>query len=233
MTATDSAAVAHHVRRLDRGELRAFVVDLWDARGYETTVDGDVVRATSDARTVRIAVGAATDDPDVDVLVAPSRRPVEREDVRVLDGRDVAELLDYAVEPAAARRLCRTHFGAPPGALRPSPVTRLRRRASAAAERVPPAPVVAVVVIAIGLVGVAQFPIGAGSDDEPSNQTVGSSVATATPGEPTPISRLGPDWKSSPPGGYLQFICEAENESDASVRFSEDCLDSANATAAG
>lgn len=110
-------------RGLDRAERTAFVADLWAARGWETTVEGNIVIATRDGTEQRIRVvdpgrfGVPTID-ETDVLVTAR----DREDVeaaadaagaRYVPPGVLFDQLRYAIDRVTAATLFESTFGQP------------------------------------------------------------------------------------------------------------------------
>jgi hypothetical protein len=173
---TENATLDHHLARLDAGACRAFVADLWAARGFETRIEDDVVvaRRRDDAVTIVPACGGRIRGPaapsrDVDVVVAPrggdaAAAIAADHDARLLVAADLRGMLRYAVDPADAEALCERHLGAAPSALRPSALTRTRRHLARVGEIESPvglptvAAILALVVLASG--GIAAFGTG-------------------------------------------------------------------------
>jgi hypothetical protein len=217
MSPPTAARLGHHLRRLDRESLAAFLADLYAARGFETRRDGDVVVATRDGN--RTVVGVATprllgrDDrtPDrsVDVLVAVGRdgadaAPAVSDATRVHTPRDVRDALAYALDRETAANLCARHLGAPFEALAPAPRERVRARADAAGARLttaagtvrarspigPGALAVAVAtVLVVGLaVGTGAVPVGPDGDDATTDAPGGEGTSDAAAG---PAGALG------------------------------------------
>ncbi|WP_318567359.1 hypothetical protein [Salinigranum marinum] len=163
MTRWRETAVDHHLARLDPRDCRAFVADLWVARGFETRVDGDVVVATRRGDPVVLfpAVGGRLRAPSppsrsVDVVVAPrggeaAAALAETHDARVLTAADLREMLRYAVAPADAEALCERHLGSPPATLQPPLRARVRAHASRVEARSSAS--LAAVVALLALVG--------------------------------------------------------------------------------
>lgn len=141
--------VARRFRGLSTDRKLAFLADVWDARGFETTVDGDVVVASRDGDAVRIGVveespvrrlrsgvlrslvGAGSDGSrGVDVLVDVRDTRLRRllggspdPDGRRLPPAELRELLAYGLDRADGDRLAREYLDTPlvvEGA-RPSP----------------------------------------------------------------------------------------------------------------
>lgn len=166
MTEIDPHTTTQHIRRLGGEALVAFVVDLWDVRGYETRREGDVIEAARGAETVRLWVpdAAAPHGQDVetsrfDVVVAPDGDSGGlSDDVRVVDAATLCEMLRYAVERPAARELCRRHLWTTPDSHSPLR-SRARRRAQKLTEVSPP--LVFGVVVLLGAGAIAGFLIGA------------------------------------------------------------------------
>ena len=108
-------------RTLDPAERRAFVADLWAARGWTTTVEGEEVTATRDGarRRIRVADPGRFGSPSVDgvdVLVTTRDREALRgttdtRGVEYLPPTDVHELLLYGIERETAARVFRERFG--------------------------------------------------------------------------------------------------------------------------
>lgn len=97
MAPLSRSAFRSRLRRLSRAERAALVADLWEARGWETRVEGTRVVATDhpDRGDRVLAVGRAGPDAD-----------------RV-DPDAVYDALLYAVDREAAERLCRRHLDRP------------------------------------------------------------------------------------------------------------------------
>jgi len=120
--------VDYHLGRLDTAGWRSLVVDLWAARGFETSVEGNVVVATRcGIKTVIYPIGRrqlgsqfSTERP-IDVVVAAtddqSAATVTGDDVRVLDTTDLRKMLLYSVNRETTIELCERHLGASPGQL--------------------------------------------------------------------------------------------------------------------
>jgi hypothetical protein len=86
------AAFARAVRRLDGDDARGLVADLLEARGYRTTVDGDVVTATRDT------AGEGRTGPSTRVRVvggfrAAATAPADGADVVLVTGGPIARTL--------------------------------------------------------------------------------------------------------------------------------------------
>ncbi|MFB6123410.1 MAG: hypothetical protein ABEJ78_08130 [Haloferacaceae archaeon] len=202
MTRVDPGRVESHLRRLDAAACRALVADLWSARGFETTREGDVVVAdrNGESQVVYVATARASGpERRVDVVVAiGGNRPDVSDDVRVLDATDLCEMLLYAVDRPVAVDLCTRHLGAPPDELAPPLSTRLRNRGAAVASTARSTPFALVLVACFVVVaGAAYAPPSADADDA-DQQSAGAPTATATPddGSSSP-SRADAD---SPPG---------------------------------
>ena len=161
MTRWRETAVDHHLARLGPRDCRAFVADLWAARGFETHLDGDVVVATRRGDPVVLfpAVGGRLRAPSppsrpVDVVVAPrggtaAAALAETHDARVLTAADLREMLRYAVAPADAEALCEGHLGGSPVTLRPPLRARVRAHASRVEAFDPPASLAAVATLLV------------------------------------------------------------------------------------
>ena len=139
VTADTDAVVDAHLARLDAATRRAFVADLWAVRGFETTVDDDVVVARRRAESLVLypvpprRLGhrrrVPRPAPEVDVVVAFDEPPAwatAANDVRVLDATDLREMLRYALDSADAESLYRRYLGGSPETL-PRPLS-LRAR---------------------------------------------------------------------------------------------------------
>ncbi|WP_380679724.1 DUF7537 family lipoprotein [Salinigranum sp. GCM10025319] len=211
---TSADAVEAHLARLDARACRAFVADLWAARGFQTRVDGEVVVATRHGASLALfpAVGGRLRSPSppsraIDVVVAPrggdaAAALAESHDARLLTAADLGEMLRYAVDSGAAEALCERHLGAPPSALRLPLGARVRARVErlgASEPRLAVTAVVALLVLAAatgGFVGADRSSAGAfdGNDgsDPASDTSDGGAVPTDDPvaeGIATPDSR--------------------------------------------
>lgn len=141
VTVVSDAVVDAHLARLDTDVRRAFVADLWAARGFETTIDDAVVVARHSGeslvvypvprrrfRRVRPPVCP------VDIVVAFDAVPAwatARDDVRVVAPPDLREMLRYALDPADTESIYRRHLGDAPAALTASLSLRTRQRLDA------------------------------------------------------------------------------------------------------
>lgn len=119
---------ARRLGKLSRDELVEFVARLWAASGRETTTDGPVVTATSDARCERLLVLSparfpwlhsvpSTDGP-VDRFVAPyltaeRGHPRRLPDAPVVDAEELRQRLLYGVDAEVAEALCLDTLGVP------------------------------------------------------------------------------------------------------------------------
>lgn len=195
--------VAYHVRRLDSAELRALVADLWAARGFPETREEDVtvdrgIRGVEIRVRERTGPNAAVPSPDGD---GPDEHSV--------DARELAEVLRYAVEPAVTKRICERHLDAPPERLRPSPTTRLRRRAAGIKRASPPTPLVAITLVALGAILLAGLPADPGSVGEsPAAETTTQDRSSATDRGSVTIATGYP----APPVGGFDFEVESTGE---------------------
>ncbi|MEF8781977.1 MAG: hypothetical protein V5A39_01390 [Haloarculaceae archaeon] len=205
-SAFDPAVVEHHLRRLDRDVLAALVADLWEARGYETTRDGDVVVASHGPESVRIRIapqsgllGIEPAELDADVVVAPDGYPSSG-DARVVDATALSETLGYGIDRAVSRRLGERHLGAAPADL-PAPLSaRVERGLATVGTQAQPAVVVGVLVVALGLGAVAGLAVlpdsgsGPATDGGPVERTVPAlqgveDDSLAVGGDPAPHPR--------------------------------------------
>lgn len=101
------AAVADRYARLSPREARQFVADLYAARGWETSIEGEAVIARRDGVERRL-------EP-----VSSSRQPrATPDDVVVLDPSAVAEMVRYALDDETRTTLLATHFGGSGGVWR-------------------------------------------------------------------------------------------------------------------
>lgn len=188
----DPAAVAAHLRRLDRTALADLVAALWAARGFDVEQSGDRLLARRGDRELVLWCGWPDDavgERSVDRIVAPGA-PAERADepgvdgARVLDATDLADVLLYAVDRPTARELCDRHLGAPPGTLDLPRQARLRRRATGIREAVGPPSrigiVMLVVLLAVGLGGLVPVELLAGDTGDDALAHGGAGVATST-----------------------------------------------------
>ncbi len=187
MTGFDDVLVAHHLRRLDAGGLAALVADLWEARGYKTTREGNDVLVNGGEGSIRVRVApgdGVAPDATADVVVAPGGYDGDGNGVRTVDAAAVAELLGYAVDRKTARDICDRHLGAPPSALPPPLSVRVRERAGAIGSVTPAVLGVGVLVVVVALVlGVAGVAVTAGPGE--------GSVSDSGPGmvpETTPLT---------------------------------------------
>jgi hypothetical protein len=198
----ERAVVEAHLRRLDTPALAALVADLWVARGFDTELDGTVLRATRHGETQVVAIGAASVrsvESTVDVVVDLSSGTYEGS--RVINAAGLTEQLWYAVDRSVARQLCAQHLGDPPAALSPPRWYQLRlmlRR-----SRSPGGVAVAIVVLA-GVAVVVAAGLGM-------VQTGGTDAGTPTRADTAsnpagPASVQSGDWDTSainqplPPG---------------------------------
>lgn len=136
MTPVPPAIVGRLVRDLDAAEFRAFVADLWTARGFEVSrpreaapggpdspgaddavPDGDllVARDGDDERRL-LVVPAGTDasetvPPDADAVIVADR--LVDPPRGVVDADDLRGMLLYAIDRPTARRLFESHFDRP------------------------------------------------------------------------------------------------------------------------
>lgn len=110
---------ASQLGQLDGEEFARFVAALWEARGYETRIDGQRVRASRpDARDIVLWVRAAggwlpgrREQPpaSVDAVVTNRRRASESvgEQARVITADDLREMTLYAIDRSVGDQLCR------------------------------------------------------------------------------------------------------------------------------
>jgi hypothetical protein len=213
------------LRSLGSAERRAFVADLWSARGWETAIDGGVIDATRGGERQRIRVVdpgrfGAPNVGDADVLVTTRDRDAVREaaesaGARYVTPADLREQLLYGLDRETAGALFETTFGRPIDATgEPEPSGLQRARAvpgwirSAVAGHGPGPRSLAVVLVALLLVGVA---VGgpALSPRDASESTV--LTQTFTPGDagavgavtasPTPVTETPDDEANTRPAG--------------------------------
>jgi hypothetical protein len=210
VTRSADAVIDAHLARLDTATRRAFVADLWAARGHETTVDDAVVVARRHGESLTVYPLPSCRFPSsglhppprpdrpVDVVVAFDATTPEwaavAADVRVLTLADLRAMLRYGLDPAAADSICRRHLGAAPAALPPPLSLRLRDRVATLRgvdESVGVTAVVALVACVV-LVFAATGALFADDGSEPllgadSRGAPGSEVLTPDP-TPTPAS---------------------------------------------
>jgi hypothetical protein len=203
VTPDQEAVVDDHLARLDAAACRAFVADLWAARGFETEVDDDVVVATrrGDSVVVFPACGGRFRAPSapsrpVDAVVAPAGGTraaaiAAAHGARLLTAADLRQMLRYAVDPETETALAERHLGAPLTALTPP----LRRRVGSRLARLtaPDSPVgstAVVVVLALVVASTAGFLAFDGALDQPADpvstpSSAGAATVTERPAEVT------------------------------------------------
>lgn len=198
----ERAVVEAHLRRLDTPALTAFVADLWAARGFDTELDGAVLRATQHGETQVVAVGAAavrSAEGGVDVVVDPAGGT--HEGSRGIDAAGLTEQLWYAVDRSVARRLCEQHLGDPPATL--SPPRRYQLQWMLSRGRSPTGVAVAIVVLA-GVAIVAATGMGMVQTGGTDSGTPTPSDTASTPARPASVQ--SGNWDTSainqplPPG---------------------------------
>lgn len=175
MPPVSTAAFARHLRDLDDGELLAFLAALWEARGWETTVDDGRVVATRDDQRQTIAVVRPhrfhlrrPPIPDADVVVSTRADgrvagAASDEGAEFLDPAALRDRLLYGVDRDTAERLYAAQFGrsltvdtSPPGDETDEP-----DEAGLALPNGRAAVAVALVLLAAAVVGApALFPAG-------------------------------------------------------------------------
>lgn len=187
MTLPDPAVVDATLRRLDTDALTALAADLWTARGFDVTREGDclVVRRHEAERTVwvsgserfrrRSPPARTVDDVLAPAANATTQRVAADHGARHIDARGLRDLLWYGVERPVWATLCERHLGGPPESLTPPMPTRVRVRSQAVASeaeavlgrvRAAPTPAVAVVVVAVLLVaGISALGPGVADSD--------------------------------------------------------------------
>lgn len=181
MSVVSPAAFHRLLGSLERAELEAFVADLWDARGWETTRQDGVVVARggpADERQRLVCVtGTPADggdpvpaalDPDVVVSATDGERvgaAARSLDARFVGPDDLRAMVLYGLDRAAAGALFEAHFGRSLAASAPSGT---RRRTGAFLARTPVGPAViaaAVVLAALAVAaGLAGGPGGSGAE---------------------------------------------------------------------
>lgn len=162
--------------RFSPADARAFVADLYEARGWEADIDGEGISVRRDGheRRIRLETFAADGErPDADAT---------------LDAETVAEMLRYAVDHEQRQALLQDHFGRsslPPTDSDTKPSLRagipVRFGALSPGDWASSAGVVALVVLLAGTLGV----LG-------SSLTVGSSASMGASGESTVAPTAGP-----------------------------------------
>jgi hypothetical protein len=190
----DSDVLESHICRLSSESLAAFVVDLWMARGFETSHKGTHIIASrgEETRFIYLLTGHATTPPtetpysaDIVITVGHPQAGAERATelgARLLHASDLAEMLHYAIDPDVAADLCESHFGASPEELRFRPWERIRRTVTEPDIGMMTAITVVSLLLAVG--GGAVFGVVPGLDhnqflDESS--VTGETLTTASP----------------------------------------------------
>jgi hypothetical protein len=182
------------------------VAALWAARGFETTHEDGVVRASRGDEHHRIRVGGVTGGRvdtvnatggRADTVVAPAGASGAGQ--RVVDAERLAEMLYYAVDRTERDRLCERYLGAPPGRLRLPGRARVVRRLRRAARPV------ALAVVVVGLVGlVAGATALGGGDTTAVDEPVRSEGVSNAAGERADIDPVVPTGEQAstpyPPG---------------------------------
>lgn len=221
---TDPDGVEAHLARLSVAACRAFVADLWAARGFETQVDGDVVIARRHGQSRRLFVaggrfrGQAPSGP-VDVVVSPSCRAggvavADEYDARLLTAADLREMLRYGVDPAVTDTLCERHLGAAPSALTLPVGARLRARLARFATADPSVGTTALVALLVIVV----FGVTAAGVTDPSATslavpTSGASSAEERAVSPAPTS----DTPADPDGDTAAGVDAAPDDGPETV----------------
>ena len=220
MSRPPTATVARYVGRLDRQELTELLVALYRERGHDVHVSEGVVVARRGASTTALLPVAGQDAPPagdeqpVSVVVTTgdgsgrARALADRLGADLRTAADLGEMLCYAVDRDATVRLCEEFLGRPPGAMRPPPLRRLRRRLVALGGNPPVRVVGAVLVLAVCVAAVTvalpaapgASPAGTSADGTPTpDGAPGTADTPPTPvegpldgGEPTPTPALPP-----------------------------------------
>lgn len=171
---------------LSRREFAAFVAALWSARGFETTVVGDVVVAerAGDRRRLGIRHGAGwlarfapgPSAESVDAIVT-SGLVGDSGPARIIDAGELREMALYAIDRAECERLFRRHLGRSPAA-------------TAEDARLPLTAAEAVAVVAVALLVTAGGFLGPASP--PANATTEVDVTTTPPVATTPEDAATP-----------------------------------------
>lgn len=217
---------------LDGDELVVFLADLWECRGYETTVSGDCIDvlklATGERKRIAVArrplLRWKIPDERVDIVVAPrsttaTRRLAQTRSASFVGPATLRRMVRYAVETANKQRLFERHFGRSLGDPEPSDwrrrVTSIERR-----ELTLTVVLIAVVLSATVLVGGAPQYIGVGdstsrSDATPNGDEVVTELTTATP-NPSSTTRRGA--VSYPPGIDDDGLVDADQLGTAHAR---------------
>ncbi|WP_396611707.1 hypothetical protein ACH9L7_00015 [Haloferax sp. S1W] len=175
-------------RAASPSERRRFVADLWDARGWDTTVADDFVVARRDDETTRIAVvrggrfGVARLPPrKADVVVALDE--VAPTDARVFSPGDLYDIARYGLPEERSNELFQTYFGSRLDEPADEP-SRLR-------QAIPSIPavlgLVVVLVVLFSFVGLPGLPPTLDTQSGP--QQTPSTPATPEP-TPTPEPRV-------------------------------------------
>ncbi|MFB6281222.1 MAG: hypothetical protein ABEH40_04300 [Haloferacaceae archaeon] len=118
----DGAELGRRLRERSPAERRRFVADLWAAGGWETAVEGSVVRVARpedppDVRRVLVPEATGGDGTPVDVLLCD---PDAGSGGTRLTPADLYRRARYGLDGAAADALFRRHFGRPMAATGPS-----------------------------------------------------------------------------------------------------------------
>ncbi|THE66051.1 hypothetical protein D8Y22_03765 [Salinadaptatus halalkaliphilus] len=95
--------------RLEPGERRAVVDALWDAMGWETTLEDGLVVATRGGTVRRIAVDSPA--AEADLVVSDDSESNIGTDAAVVDPGEIRDRLLYAIDRDEGERLFLEHFG--------------------------------------------------------------------------------------------------------------------------
>jgi hypothetical protein len=113
-------SLAEFTRRFgaaDPATRTAFVADLWEALGWETSTEGTVVvaeRSDPVPESRRLLVPSGTpppDGPDVDAVVVPDESGPTDAEVPTIDAADIRDRALYGADRSTMGRVFRRHFG--------------------------------------------------------------------------------------------------------------------------
>ncbi|KAB1198978.1 hypothetical protein GJR99_12420 [Haloferax sp. MBLA0078] len=194
MGATPHEYFVDRFRRATASERRRFVADLWEARGWETTVEDSRIVAHRGTQTERIAVvtggwfglgPSVPNDAEVVVALAPLSAP----SARVVSVDELFEQVRYGLPVEVGNRLVESHFGATLDDVPPPSATGLPLVGTVTVPSVLVVlAVVALLVLAIvTTAGVPGVDPGFGASPETQSSPAATPEQTATP-EPRPIA---------------------------------------------
>lgn len=123
------AAFADALQRRAPAEVAAFVAELWRARGWDVTADGDRLEAvrtapTAERRRIHVVDAGSGAPAPADVVVTAGRAPPEAPDAEVVTADDLYRMVRFGLDRAAGERLLEAHLGLDAAVLEaPRPVT--------------------------------------------------------------------------------------------------------------